>query len=184
MSQCNIEVLCVVYEGKYQCMVVCGIWEYSECIYVGGLVVIIIVVILEDKVLFVEQFCVLLQVFIIEMLVGLVGDIYVGELIEVLVVCELEEEIGWIVDYVEVLMIGLIFFGVSSEKIVFVCVIGLCCIGEGGGDDSEDIIVYEILCNEVVVWLVQKMGEGYELDVKFWVGLWMIEYYLDGCLCG
>lgn len=165
-------------------MVVCGMWEYSECIYVGGLVVIIIVVMFEDNVLFVEQFWVLLQVNIIEMLVGLVGDIDVGELIEVLVVCELEEEIGWIVVYVEVLMIGLILLGVSSEQIVFVCVIGLCWVGVGGGDDSEDIIVYEVLCVCVVVWLVEKMGQGYVLDVKLWVGLWMIEYYLDGILCG
>jgi ADP-ribose pyrophosphatase len=29
-------------------------------------------------------------------------------------------------------------------------------------------------------WLVQKMGEGYELDAKLWAGLWMIEHQLDG----
>ncbi len=92
MSQRNTEAPRVVYEGKYQRMVVRGSWEYSERTHAGGLAAIIIAVTPEDKVLFVEQFRVPLQSATIEMPAGLVGDINAGESIEVSAVRELEEK--------------------------------------------------------------------------------------------
>jgi ADP-ribose pyrophosphatase len=29
-------------------------------------------------------------------------------------------------------------------------------------------------------WLMQKQREGFELDLKLWAGLWMLEHALDG----
>ena len=29
-------------------------------------------------------------------------------------------------------------------------------------------------------WLLQKQAEGYELDLKLWAGLWMLEREPDG----
>ena len=43
----------VVYEGRYQRMVVRGSWEYSERTHPGGLAAIIIAVTPDDRVLFV-----------------------------------------------------------------------------------------------------------------------------------
>ena len=163
MSQRNTEAPRVVYEGKYQRMLVRGTWEYSERTHAGGLAAIIIAVTPEDKVLFVEQFRVPLQAPTIEMPAGLVGDIHAGESIEVSAVRELEEETGWTADHAEVLMIGPTSSGASSEKIAFVRATG-----------------HEIPRSEAAAWLVQKMGEGYELDAKLWAGLWMIEHHLDG----
>lgn len=120
MSQRNTEAPRVVYEGKYQRMLVRGTWEYSERTHAGGLAAIIIAVTPEDKVLFVEQFRVPLQAPTIEMPAGLVGDIHAGESIEVSAVRELEEETGWTADHAEVLMIGPTSSGASSEKIAFV----------------------------------------------------------------
>jgi len=57
----------VVFEGKYQRMVVRGTWEYSERTHAGGLAAIIIAVTPDDTVLFVEQFRVPLQARTIEM---------------------------------------------------------------------------------------------------------------------
>lgn len=57
----------IVYEGRYQRMVVRGTWEYSERTHAGGLAAIIIAVTPEDRVLFVEQFRVPLQARTIEM---------------------------------------------------------------------------------------------------------------------
>ncbi|KAG1255233.1 hypothetical protein G6F66_014921 [Rhizopus arrhizus] len=125
-------------------MLVRGTWEYSERTHAGGLAAIIIAVTPEDKVLFVEQFRVPLQAPTIEMPAGLVGDIHAGESLEVSAVRELEEETGWTADHAEVLMIGPTSSGASSEKIAFVRATGLRRIGEGGGDDSEDITVHEI----------------------------------------
>lgn len=170
----------VVYEGKYQRMVLRGTWEYSERTHAGGLAAIIIAVTPDDHVLFVEQFRVPLQARTIEMPAGLVGDIDAGESIEASAVRELEEETGWTAEHAEVLMIGPTSSGASSEKIAFVRATGLRKVGEGGGDGSEDITVHSVPRANAAAWLVQKMGEGFELDAKLWAGLWMIEHHLDG----
>ncbi|WP_421570839.1 NUDIX hydrolase [Stenotrophomonas sp. PD6] len=170
----------VVYEGKYQRMVVRGTWEYSERTHAGGLAAIIIAVTPDDSVLFVEQFRVPLQASTIEMPAGLVGDIDAGESIEDSAVRELEEETGWTAAHAEVLMIGPTSSGASSEKIAFVRATGLRKVGNGGGDASEDITVHEIPRARAAAWLVEKMGQGYQLDAKLWAGLWMIEHHLDG----
>ncbi|MBB4126897.1 NUDIX hydrolase [Xanthomonas sp. CFBP 8703] len=170
----------VVYEGKYQRMVVRGTWEYSERVHAGGLAAIIVAVTPDDEVLFVEQFRVPLQARTIEMPAGLVGDIDAGESIEVSAVRELEEETGWTADHAEVLMIGPTSSGASNEKVAFVRASGLRKVGDGGGDASEDITVHTVPRARAAAWLVQKMGEGYELDAKLWAGLWMIEHQLDG----
>lgn len=170
----------IVYEGKYQRMVVRGTWEYSERVHAGGLAAIIVAVTPDDEVLFVEQFRVPLQARTIEMPAGLVGDIDAGESIEVSAVRELEEETGWTADRAEVLMIGPTSSGASNEKVAFVRASGLRKVGDGGGDASEDITVHAVPRARAAAWLVQKMGEGYELDAKLWAGLWMIEHELDG----
>ncbi|WP_312326445.1 NUDIX hydrolase [Stenotrophomonas sp.] len=176
----NTQAPKVVYEGKYQRMVVRGSWEYSERTHAGGLAAIIIAVTPEDNVLFVEQFRVPLQARTIEMPAGLVGDIDAGESIEASAVRELEEETGWTAEHAEVLMIGPTSSGASSEKIAFVRATDLRKVGEGGGDASEDITVHEIPRARAAAWLVEKIGQGYQLDAKLWAGLWMIEHHLDG----
>jgi ADP-ribose pyrophosphatase len=170
----------IVYEGKYQRMLVRGTWEYSERVHAGGLAAIIIAVTPEDNVVFVEQFRVPVQARTIEMPAGLVGDVNAGESIEVSAVRELEEETGWTAAHAEVLLIGPTSSGASNEKIAFVRATGLSRVGAGGGDESEDITVHEIPRQRAAAWLVEKMAEGYELDAKLWAGLWMIEHHLDG----
>jgi ADP-ribose pyrophosphatase len=169
-----------VYEGKYQRMVVRGHWEYSERTHAGGLAAIIIAVTPDDKVLFVEQFRIPLQANTIETPAGLVGDIDAGESIETSAIRELEEETGWTAQRAEVLMTGPTSSGASSEKIAFVRATGLRKVGEGGGDDGEDITVHEVPRAQAAAWLAQKLKEGYELDAKLWAGLWMIDHNLDG----
>ncbi|HHZ23143.1 TPA: NUDIX hydrolase [Xanthomonas vasicola pv. zeae] len=170
----------VVYEGKYQRMVVRGTWEYSERVHAGGLAAIIVAVTPEDAMLFVEQFRVPLQARTIEMPAGLVGDVHADESIELSAIRELEEETGWTAEHAEVLMIGPTSAGASSEKIAFVRATGLRKVGAGGGDASEDITVHEIPLTQVGAWLVQKMAEGYQMDPKLWAGLYLVDHALDG----
>ncbi|KAF1687820.1 NUDIX hydrolase [Pseudoxanthomonas taiwanensis] len=170
----------IVYEGRYQRMVVRDGWEYSERTHAGGLAAIIVAVTPEDRVLFVEQFRVPLQARTIEMPAGLVGDVHAGESIEASAIRELEEETGWTADHAEVLLVGPTSSGASSERIAFVRATGLRRVGAGGGDASEDITVHEIPRTRAAAWLVEKMRQGYELDAKLWAGLWMIEHELDG----
>lgn len=170
----------VVWQGKYQRMMVRGTWEYVERVHAGGLAAIIVAVTPEDDVLFVEQYRVPLQARTIEMPAGLVGDIHAGESIEVSAIRELEEETGWTAAQAEVLLIGPTSSGSSSERIAFVRATGLRKVGEGGGDGDEDITVHAIPRARAAAWLAQKMAEGCELDAKLWAGLWMIDHNLDG----
>ncbi|KAF1698510.1 DNA mismatch repair protein MutT [Pseudoxanthomonas jiangsuensis] len=170
----------VVYEGRYQRMVVRGSWEYSERTHPGGLAAIIIAVTPDDEVLFVEQFRIPLQARTIEMPAGLVGDVHAGESIEESSIRELEEETGWTAERAEVLMTGPTSSGASSEKIAFVRATGLRKVGAGGGDASEDITVHAVPRAQAAAWLARKLEQGYELDAKLWAGLWMIDHNLDG----
>ena len=169
-----------LYEGDWLRLVRIDHWESCERTHGQGMAVIIIAVTPADEVLFVEQFRVPLQALTIEMPAGLVGDIHAGESIEVSAIRELEEETGWTAAHAEVLMIGPTSAGASSEKVAFVRATGLRKVGEGGGDESEDIIVHHVPRTRAAAWLVEKMGQGYQLDAKLWAGLWMIEHELDG----
>ena len=59
---------------------------------------------------------------------------------------------------------------------------GLIRVGDGGGVDGEDITVHAVPRSEAPAWLMQKSREGFELDLKLWAGLWMIERNPDGSL--
>ena len=170
----------VVYEGRYQRMVVRGTWEYSERTHPGGLAAIIIAVTPEDKVLFVEQFRIPLQARTIEMPAGLVGDEHDDDTLEQAARRELIEETGWDTRDARVLLIGPTTSGMSNERIAFVRARDLVKVGEGGGTPDEGITVHAVPRNEAPRWLMQKYAEGYELDLKLWAGLWMIDHNPDG----
>ena len=61
---------------------------------------------------------------------------------------------------------------------------GLVRVGDGGGVDSEDITVHHVPRAEAPAWLMRKHAEGFELDLKLWAGLWMIEHNPDGSPAG
>ena len=68
----------------------------------------------------------------------------------------------------------------SNERIAFVRATGLTQVGAGGGVDSEDITVHAVPRAEAPAWLMRKQAEGFELDLKLWAGLWMIDRNPDG----
>jgi ADP-ribose pyrophosphatase len=169
-----------VYEGKYLRMVVRGHWEYVQRTHADGMAVIIIAVTPEDRVLFVEQFRVPLDARTIEMPAGLVGDDHAHDTLEDAARRELIEETGWQADRVEVLLVGPTSAGMSSERIAFVRATGLNRVGDGGGVAGEDITVHAVPRADAPAWLMQKSREGFEVDLKLWAGLWMIDHNPDG----
>ena len=169
-----------VYEGKYLRMVVRGHWEYVERTHADGMAVIIIAVTPDDRVLFVEQYRVPLQARTIEMPAGLVGDDNAHDTIEDAARRELIEETGWQATHVSQLLSGPTSAGMSSERIAFVRATGLTQVGKGGGVAGEDITVHAVPRAEAPAWLVQKAQEGFEVDLKLWAGLWMIDRNPDG----
>jgi ADP-ribose pyrophosphatase len=171
----------VLYEGKWLRLVKVGHWESCERTHhAGGMAVIIIAVTPDDEVLFVEQYRVPLGAHTIEMPAGLVGDDHQHDTLEAAARRELIEETGWQANTVEVLLIGPTSSGMSNERIAFVRARDLVKVGDGGGVDSENIIVHTVPRTQAPAWLMQKQREGYELDLKLWGGLWMIEHNPDG----
>lgn len=181
----SIEETVTVYEGKWLRMKRRGHWEYAERTHGGnGMAVIIVAVTPQDEVLFVEQYRVPLGARTIEMPAGLVGDLAHGDgfedTLESAARRELAEETGWEPRRVEVLLVGPTSSGMSNERIAFVRATDLVKVGDGGGVDGEDIIVHAVPRAEAPAWLVRRQAEGYELDLKLWGGLWMIDRNPDG----
>lgn len=171
------ETMC---EGKWLRLVRRGRWEYAERTHADGMAVIIIAATPDDRVLFVEQSRIPLGGKTIEMPAGLVGDQAGEDTLEDAARRELVEETGWEPGTVEVLLIGPTSAGMSNERIAFVRATGLRRVGPGGGDSTEDIIVHEVPRADAPAWLMRKRSEGYELDLKLWAGLWMLERNPDG----
>ena len=169
-----------LYEGQWLRMRRRGHWEFAERTHGKGMAVIVIAVTPEDNVLFVEQHRVPLGASTIEMPAGLVGDDHSTDTLESAAGRELIEETGWAAQRLEVLLVGPTSAGLTSERIAFVRARGLTRVGAGGGVDNENIVVHEVPRALAPAWLMQKQREGYELDLKLWAGLWMLEHNPDG----
>lgn len=177
MSEAPLET---VYAGEWLRMMRRGHWEYVERTHGEGMAVIVVAVTPEDRVLFVEQHRIPLGKRTIEMPAGLVGDDHAGDTLAEAARRELIEETGWSPGRVDVLLTGPTSAGMSSERIAFVRATRLEKVGDGGGVGDEAIIVHEVPRAEAPAWLMSKQREGYELDLKLWAGLWMIERNPDG----
>ena len=169
-----------LYEGKWLRLRQRGRWEYAERTHGDGMAVIIVALTPDDNVLFVEQTRIPLGGKTIEMPAGLVGDQEGEDTLEDAARRELVEETGWRPAEVDVLLVGPTSSGMSNERIAFVRARGLERVGPGGGDATEDIVVHEVPRGDAPAWLMRKRGEGYELDLKLWAGLWMLERNPDG----
>ena len=172
--------LSTLHEGRWLRLVQRGRWEYAERVHGKGMAVIIIAATPDDEVLFVEQYRVPLGKKTIEMPAGLVGDERDDDTLAEAARRELVEETGWEPTDVEVLLVGPTSSGMSSERIAFVRATGLRRVGEGGGTEDEQITVHHVPRHEAPAWLMRRHAEGYEVDLKLWGGLWMLEREPDG----
>lgn len=169
-----------LYEGDWLRLVRIGHWESCERTHGQGMAVIVIAVTPADEVLFVEQHRIPLGARTIEMPAGLVGDDHAEDTLADAARRELIEETGWSPGRVEVLLTGPTSSGMSNERIAFVRARELQRVGEGGGVNDENIIVHAVPRMQAPAWLMRKQAEGFELDLKLWAGLWMIDRNPDG----
>lgn len=171
----------LLYEGEWLRLVRRGKWESCERTHGrDGLAVLVIAVTPNDEVLFVDQYRVPLGARTIEMPAGLVGDDDSSDTLEAAARRELIEETGWEAGRVDVLLVGPTSSGMSNERIAFARALDLRRVGDGGGVDDEDIVVHAVPRAQAPAWLMRKYREGYELDLKLWAGLWMIDHEPDG----
>ena len=180
-TQPEREILC---QGDWLRLVRIGHWESCERTHGDGMAVIIIAVTPDDDVLFVEQYRVPLGARTIEMPAGLVGDDHAQDTLESAARRELVEETGWEPGKVEVLLVGPTSSGMSNERIAFVRATRLRRVGDGGGVGEEGITVHAVPRKDAPAWLMRKRAQGFELDLKLWAGLWMVEHDPDGTPVG
>ena len=172
-----------LYEGRWLSLRKRGRWEYAERNNPGG-AVIILAVTPEDRILFVEQYRVAILQRTIEMPAGLVGDI-AGQADEGALIAaerELEEETGYRCSRIEFIHAGPSSSGMSTEMIAFARAWDLVKVGEGGGDESEQILVHEVPRCEAGQWLFARAAEGYSIDPKLFAGLWFLEHVGGGAV--
>lgn len=154
----------VEWEGKYLRIVRDGRWEFVErC---GGVHAVVIIAEHDGKVVLVEQARVPLGGRkCIEMPAGLVGD-EDDKGVEETAIKELEEETGFTADHIEV--IGEFFSspGMVAEGFTLVRARGLRRVGEGGGNDHEEIEVHLVPRDDIPAFVERKRAEGCAIDTK------------------
>ena len=160
MSQRTVE-----WTGKWIRIVRDGRWEFVErC---GGVHAVVIIAEHEGKIVLVEQKRVPLgNRNCLELPAGLVGDEHPDATIEETAIKELEEETGFTADRIE--RLGEFFSspGMVAEGFTLVRAHGLKRIGEGGGNEHEEIEVHLIPRDEIAAFVEQKRAEGCAIDVK------------------
>ena len=154
----------VEWEGEYLRIVRDGRWEFVErC---GGVHAVVIIAEHDGKVVLVEQARVPLGGRkCIEMPAGLVGD-EDDKGVEETAIKELEEETGFTADHIEV--IGEFFSspGMVAEGFTLVRARGLRRVGEGGGNDHEEIEVHLVPRDDIPAFVERKQAEGCAIDTK------------------
>ena len=159
----------VVWEGKFVRAMRRGKWEYAS--RANDISAVVILAEYEGKVILIDQPRAALGVRCVELPAGLVGDEDPNATVETTAVKELEEETGFTAERVERLGDFHASPGMLSESFTLVRAHGVRRIGEGGGDDSEDIRVHLVARPDIPNFVEQKRAEGFGIDVKLLIFL-------------
>jgi len=159
----------VVWEGRFVRAIKRDKWEYASRANNIGAVVILAEY--EGKVILIDQPRVPLGARCVELPAGLVGDTDPDATVEATAVKELEEETGFTAERIESLGEYYSSPGMLSESFTLVRAHGVRRIGDGGGDDSEDINVHLVARTDIPNFIEQKRAEGFGLDVKLLIFL-------------
>ena len=161
--------------GKWLRLMKRGRWEFAQRT-VGGTAAIIVAVTDEQELILIEQPRPAIAGRAIELPAGLIGDIAGSEdeAPELAAARELEEETGFAAERLELLTEGTSTAGLSDERLILYRAHGVRRVGEGGGDEHEDITVHLVPLSEVREWLREKADAGLTIDLKIWAGLYFL----------
>ena len=154
----------VMWEGKFVRALRRGKWEYASRARDIGAVVVLAEY--EGKVILVDQPRVAPGCRCVEIPAGLVGDEDPDATVESTAIKELEEETGFTAERIERLGEFYSSPGILSEGFTLVRAHGVRKIGEGGGDENEDINVHLVARHDIANFLEQKRAEGFGIDAK------------------
>lgn len=162
----------LLYEGQFLRIWRDGNWEYVERIR-SRAVVVIVGVTPGNELLLVEQYRIPTGKNVLELPAGLVGDVISGETLEDAAAREFEEETGYHAERLEYCLEGPSSAGLTNETMVFFRAEGLEKVGDGGGDETEDIVVHRVDLASAASWLNKKSSD-YLIDPKIYTGLWIL----------
>lgn len=154
----------VMWAGKYVRALKRGKWEYAS--RTNNINAVVILAEYEGQVILVEQPRVPPDCRCIELPAGLVGDEDPDATPESTAIKELEEETGFTAELIERLGEFYASPGMLSESFILVRAHNVRRIGEGGGDENEDIKVHFVARAEIANFVEQKRAEGLGVDVK------------------
>jgi ADP-ribose pyrophosphatase len=154
----------VMWAGKFVRAIRRGKWEYAS--RTNNISAVVILAEYEGKVILVDQPRVPLGERCLELPAGLVGDTDPGATVEATAIKELEEETGFTAERVERLGEYYASPGMLAEGFTLVRAHGVRKIGDGGGDENEDINVHLVTRSDISNFIEQKRAEGFGIDVK------------------
>jgi ADP-ribose pyrophosphatase len=154
----------VMWEGKFVRALKRGKWEYASRARNIGAVVILAE--FEGNAILVDQPRIAPDCRCLELPAGLVGDHDPNASVEDTAITELEEETGFTAERIERLGEFYASPGMLSEGFTLVRAHGIRRIGEGGGDEHEDINVHLVPRAHIPNFIEQKRAEGFGIDAK------------------
>jgi len=154
----------VMWAGKYVRVLKRDKWEFAS--RANNINAVVILAEHDGKLILVDQPRVPPDCRCIELPAGLVGDEEPNATVEETAVKELEQETGFTADRIERLGEFYASPGMLSEGFTLVRARGVRKIGEGGGDENEDINVHLVPRAEIPDFIEQKRAEGFGVDVK------------------
>lgn len=169
----DAEILC---STKYLNLIRRGNWVYASRPNISG-VVCIATLTREREIVLVEQFRPPLQSNVLEFPAGLAGDV-VGQEHEQMVAAarrELLEETGYEADEIHEVFTGASSAGLTDECLTFLVATGLHKVADGGGDESESIVVHVVPLADAWQFLMAKINSGLQVDSRVPTCLYLLE---------
>ena len=154
----------LMWAGQFVRAMKRGKWEYAS--RANDIKAVVILAEYDGKVILIDQPRVGPDCRCVELPAGLVGDEDPNATPESTAVKELEEEAGFTAERVERLGEYYASPGMLSESFTLVRAHGVRKIGEGGGDENEDIHVHLVARPDIPNFVEQKRAEGFGVDVK------------------
>ena len=153
-----------MWQGDYIRILRQGRWEYaSRC---KAMTAVVIYAEVEGKVLLIEQERVPIGKRCIELPAGLVGDEDENATMLETAAKELREETGYEAERFETVGEFYSSPGMVAESFTLVRAHGLTKVGDGGGNEHEEIEIHLVPRSEIREFIRRKRDEGRAVDVR------------------
>jgi len=155
-------------------------WEWAERTNNSG-VVAIVAITEDDEIVLTEQYRRPLDARVLDLPMGLSGDVHGAEEEDMREAArrELLEETGHEAARLEPLCEGPTSAGLTNEVLTIFMARGARRVGDGGGDETEDIEVHLVPLDRAEDWLERKGASGVWLDPKIYAGLYFADRHVQ-----